>query len=322
MMEKMIFLNIGYMKRYRGITEDDKISYGGSYVSKTGFGHEIFNFLPYKGHMYGFVQPAYRAKGLNISKMSSLKQKDSLNNVLVVWTSKDPSKGVCITGWYKNATIYGEIQAAPEGADRKFNNEKIGYLAKAKKEDCVLLPPEEREFTIKWKARNVWYADKEQDSEFRRKVLNYINRYESQNPRGTPKQPDVFKKIMVENIAMNETKKYYEKLGYTVKDVSKDNVGWDLNAIQDNQELKIEVKGLSQEGVLFELTHNEYEKMRKYKDSYIIGVVSNALDEPKLNIFSYRNSKSGLKEDIGTWEDKNGNQLKIKELISAKCYMA
>jgi hypothetical protein len=45
-------------------------------------------------------------------------------------------------------------------------------------------------------------------------------------------------------------------------------MGWDLEAILPDKLLKIEVKGLSQEEILIELTPNEYDKMKKYKDNY------------------------------------------------------
>ena len=42
-MKPMIFLNVGWMRRYRGFI-DDTINGGGSYVQDTGYGHEILNF--------------------------------------------------------------------------------------------------------------------------------------------------------------------------------------------------------------------------------------------------------------------------------------
>ena len=56
-MSRMIFLNVGWMKHYQGLS-DDKIRGGGSYIWKHGFGHEIMNFQPYRGRMYGYVQPS------------------------------------------------------------------------------------------------------------------------------------------------------------------------------------------------------------------------------------------------------------------------
>ncbi len=57
---RMVFFRVGWMHRYRGITESDTISRGGAYVNEHGFGHEIFNFQPFEDRFYGYVQPPGR----------------------------------------------------------------------------------------------------------------------------------------------------------------------------------------------------------------------------------------------------------------------
>jgi len=54
-MNKMIFLNVGWMKHYQGL-EGDSIAGGGSYVEQHNDGCEIKNFQPYEGYMYGFAR--------------------------------------------------------------------------------------------------------------------------------------------------------------------------------------------------------------------------------------------------------------------------
>src|SRR5260370_30837201 len=54
---RMVFLRIGWMDRYQGISCGDAISGGGAYVAEHGYGHEIFNFKPFQGNVYGYVQP-------------------------------------------------------------------------------------------------------------------------------------------------------------------------------------------------------------------------------------------------------------------------
>ena len=49
---------------------------------------------------------------------------------------------------------------------------------------------------------------------------------------------------------------YYEKLGYIVTSVERDNVGWDLTAVLGERELKLEVKGLSGSQVVVELINH------------------------------------------------------------------
>ncbi len=54
-MQKILFANIGWMKRYHGHNNSDKIKGGGSYNPDDK--HEAFNFQDVNGHCYGYVQP-------------------------------------------------------------------------------------------------------------------------------------------------------------------------------------------------------------------------------------------------------------------------
>jgi 5-methylcytosine-specific restriction protein A len=64
-MDKLLFLNIGWMERYQGL-ESDTIAGEGAFVNKYNDPHdpetyppcEIYNFQPYEGVMYGFVRIA------------------------------------------------------------------------------------------------------------------------------------------------------------------------------------------------------------------------------------------------------------------------
>ena len=56
-MQKIVFFNTGWMDFYKGI-RNDKIVGGGKYIKQTeGWGHELFNFRPANGKLYGYVQP-------------------------------------------------------------------------------------------------------------------------------------------------------------------------------------------------------------------------------------------------------------------------
>ena len=68
-----------------------------------------------------------------------------------------------------------------------------------------------------------------------------------------------------------------------VNSFEKDNVGWDLEAVKNKEKLLIEVKGLSGNEVVSELTPNEYAQMKNNIVNYRICLVTNALDKnPKL----------------------------------------
>ena len=72
-MEKMLFCRVGWMEKYQGLNNGDKIIGGGSYIDIKGYGHEIMNFLPYKGRMYGFVEG-----GISIEKLGASRKDQSV----------------------------------------------------------------------------------------------------------------------------------------------------------------------------------------------------------------------------------------------------
>lgn len=321
--KEIIFLNIGWMENYQGNDGVDKIEGGGSYVQENKFGHEVYNFLPHDGFVYGFVQTP-RSSTFHIERLGADIKDNSIDDVLAVWVANRPKVGSVIVGWYKNATLFREYQYS-DNLNRNFKDEKVGYNVKAKIEDATLLPKDERVFHIKrgkggMGQSNVWYASQESNEDFKKEVLEYVYNNilplndENKRKKTISRQVDTYKRQKIEVTAINHTIKYYEKYGYTVESKEKDNLGWDLEASLDNIKLKIEVKGLSQENVAIELTPNEYKKMNKFKENYRISVVTNALKKPTLKLFSFN-------DEEGIWQDKNGNKLEIEEKISARCYV-
>ena len=74
------------MTTYEGLTGGDTISGGGTYVKKHGFGHEIFNFKPYKGRYYGYGRPANDA--IALERLGAPKGSSYVDGVLVVWVAR------------------------------------------------------------------------------------------------------------------------------------------------------------------------------------------------------------------------------------------
>jgi len=63
----------------------------------------------------------------------------------VVWVAQNPnSGGTFVVGWYANATVFRKWQEPPQGSERTYHNEPLGYYAKAEEKSCVLLPVIER----------------------------------------------------------------------------------------------------------------------------------------------------------------------------------
>ena len=167
---------------------------------------------------------------------------------------------------------------------------------------------------------NVWYA--ENNPAFVKLVSDYIfngkipnNGLKKSKPKGSPRQPDLLKRIKVEENAIKITTRHFENLGYVVKSVEKDNVGWDLTAAIGKTKLKLEVKGLSGKSVLTELTPNEYKNLQSDLRDYRICIVTEALlKKPRLKIFSYS-------AENNSWTNQNGERLVFEKIISAKIYI-
>ena len=150
---KMIFLRIGWMDRYQGLTGRDNISSGGSYVDQHGFGHEIFNFRPSEGKVYGYVQPPGKHENwedakINITRLGASAENESISGVLAMWVATLLSGGAFVVGWYKNATVYRNWQPAPSSSYRQYSEIDFGYHVTASVEDAVLIPPDESVFAI------------------------------------------------------------------------------------------------------------------------------------------------------------------------------
>ena len=302
----MVFFRVGWMDRYRGITTNDKITGGGAYIKEHGYGHEILNYKPFQGNLYGWVMPGRsQATGdlakVNLKRISATKSEESLSPVIVVWVSTSPEGGSYVVGWYRNATVFRHPQDPPLGSQREYQGEKIGYVATAKESDSILLRKDERVIQVEGRGKgcfgqsNMWYADDRSSQvqrELRQKILNSIEDRslppgKRRRVRPLAKQHNVQLRQLVEKAAIESVTKHYVELGYEVKSVERDNVGWDLEATLDKRKLKLEVKGLSGESIAVELTPNEYEKMNGNQEVYRLCIVSLALKTPMLNIFGY-----------------------------------
>lgn len=317
-MRKILFLRTAWMKYYNGITDTDKPENGGEFIDKNGWGGEIFNFEPNNGKMYGYVRlPNGEDKNINITRIGAKKRDKYIDEVTVIWVATLKNYGTFIVGYYKNAKIFSEVQNPDEtDVDRYYEEkqENINYRVVADIDNCFLIPEEKRIFKIDgFGHSNIWYAENER-KEFFEEIINYLNKYgivaDPNVPSGR-KKPDIYRKKMVEEKAVEMTEQHFRFLGYIVKSVEKDNLGWDLEAIRKGEVIyHIEVKGLSQSEINIQFTPNEYAKMEEKKDTYKICVVTNALSQPKLNIFSYS-------PESKRWKDEQENTLEIEEKKAA-----
>ncbi len=176
-MEPLIFFNVGWMKRYQGLAEDDRPQRGGKWVEEHEWDHSMLNFLAFKGWHYGYGQP--QGNQIKLERLGAAPDADRLDHVTVVWVSTPPTGGTVIVGWYRDATLFRDYQEPPKGSGRTHEGKAIGFYATAKAEDCVLLPEDARAFSIPrgrggMGQSNVWYADQPAHQAFRQQVLDYI----------------------------------------------------------------------------------------------------------------------------------------------------
>ena len=110
---------------------------------------------------------------------SSFKGKDEIDNVLVVFCAKPNEGPSVIVGWYNNATV---LRGRNEYNGRQYN-------LIARKEDCVLLDENERNYIVPrakthkigFGQSNLWYADNEDAKEFIKNVIKYIGKEEHES---------------------------------------------------------------------------------------------------------------------------------------------
>ena len=184
---RILFCNIAYMKYYRGITPDDVPCNGGEYVKRTKDAHEKYNFLPENGRVYGFVETKYRnsengrvGNQLHIERIDGgAKNKDSVEDVTVIFCARKTKFETVIVGWYEHATVYrGRIEKVD------YNGVTWGYNITTSTEDAHLIEEKHRDFIIsRAKSRNeagfgqsnVWYADDKKSEEIKKAALDYIS---------------------------------------------------------------------------------------------------------------------------------------------------
>jgi len=205
MNQRMIVFNIGWMKNYQGLSKEfDPISSKSTFVDEKKWGYEIFNFLPLKDSIYGFVQPSGRKPFLErrilLENIDSNIEKNAeyIDNVLVIWVAPYPKGGTYVVGWYENARVYRYYQKFSL-IERKYNNEFLGYFSEANEYDVVCLSESDRlidqlkvqraSAAKKYKGglghSCVWFAhiDKSRpyNEIFRQNIINFIANYKQDN---------------------------------------------------------------------------------------------------------------------------------------------
>ena len=183
---RILFCYLAYMKTYSG-AENDVPFNGGSYVKENGTAFERTNFKEREdGYYYGFVEPGRvgdRTHQIHIENIDAAARNTSeLDNVLVVFCASPGRNNTIVIGWYRNATVYRDMQPSGE----------TFYNLRCRIDDGRLLDEEYRRFPVPW-ARNsaygfgrhhLWYAQSRNDNakaiaDFKKDLLEYIDKVDS-----------------------------------------------------------------------------------------------------------------------------------------------
>lgn len=203
-MRPVIFARVAYMKKYRGVNGQDIPKNGGAYVKEMKDAHEAWNFDPIEiagqagRWCLGYCQPVGGCANpqLHLEKITGCEasgKETELNGVTVVFVAKT-DVGLRIVGFYKNATVYRYMQRM------EFDSGYVqDYQFAARKEDCVLLPPNARTGDCGWSVpmstgrnntfgmgrSNLWFAAStdadEEEKTYAEQMLKRIDEYRGGN---------------------------------------------------------------------------------------------------------------------------------------------
>jgi hypothetical protein len=323
---KMIYFNIGWMKRYDGPADDDPTIGAHGYLHAFKHGAEAYNFTPGRDGILRGYRPPGSAEQTHIERLGAKGTDPFLDNVTVIWMAKEPATGVTyIVGWYLNARVYRDAQ----DAGMILNGEPHFYSVETSIDRGRLLPPVSRTFHVQssrtapgegFGQKPTWYGSQAVNE----RVWRYIRSIEGgaakqgSSPKTPPKNLDPELRRRVERAAVDHAINYYRALfgaSCRIESVETQAKGWDLEVYAGVEPLLIEVKGLLNAALMCELSPNEYEKMmmRAHKRRYVVYVVTNALAEaPGVPI-------SSVFEHVGDrdWQTADGRTLIINEKVGA-----
>jgi Domain of unknown function (DUF3883) len=278
--QRLVIARVGWCDEYNG-TPGDEPRNGGAWNDEN-IGSEFYNFLPEDGKLYGFVR--IKGRTFRLDRVSPDVGDDAeLKDVCVAWIAYLKEYGNVLVGWYRHATMFGEVQER-DGPD---------YTFVANPSNGVLIDPNNRNVDVP-KAKgamgqsNICYA-RDNDgnllkapffSQVRHAILTHKNSQVKRpnDPvdaadaviRGQGFQLDVRFRKVIEMHAMARVKRLLGKT-YDIVDDHSANSSYDLLARKGRVRHKIEVKGTTTDGEVVLLSRKECELASNERvDLYIV----------------------------------------------------
>lgn len=175
----ILFCYIGWMKNYDGIG-GDSIERGGSNIKQKN-DWEVCNFTQSHEYVYGYLRLSGK---IRIERLGAKKDDEKIDGITVVWLASPKSGGAAVVGWYKNATIFRDLQKQKHPSLKHRENEISVFRIKALFEDAFLLPSHERNLIIPRLVKggvgrsSIWYANYPESEGHVTKVKNLIASYD------------------------------------------------------------------------------------------------------------------------------------------------
>ena len=219
-----------------------------------------------------------------------------------------------IVGYYKGARLLHRTCITRPGKIPGMSRKFPMHFCEVDASDAFLVPHTQRTFEIPSPRSagkgfpgqsNIWYPKVDEYvsvAHFARKLRAYLRSLSSSvgdmaaKGRGSaivpPRGSDYALNAEVEKRATSTVQGYFQRLGYCVKTVERDDVGWDFEARKGAEMLRLEVKGRSASDLRFELTPNEYKKLQEHWEDYRLCVVCDALESPEIYVLRPRQNGS------------------------------
>jgi hypothetical protein len=324
---RILVCNMGWMARYQGLEgQPDNIVGGGKWVMENKRGHETCNFLATpSGDVFGHFETIKGEidRAVSIEKLGATDDAKHIDHIDVVWVATNPNgEGRRVVGYYCDATVYRRRQKHGKLPTKQHRVDQVdSYMVMARAANMRCLALEERTIALGrppgWIGQaNWWFPEHSEHPD----VPTFITEVRALLARHNPKSgsngaaktklrrsTDPDRNALVEASAIAMVTNHY--VGYEVRSVEKDNVGWDLEIYKkgapvsgSNLVHQIEVKGLSGTETVVGVTPNEYRCVKEHLSgnlpSYRIAIVTSALSAPRLQIFVYDRVRNTWMDEI------------------------
>lgn len=324
-MEKILWVKFGWSEYYRGDPVNGNF---GWLIDNTGdasrkIGHEAFNFMPASdGRYYIYVPPQ--------SGTSAPSNPDPFGWTVVCLAKNPKYPGVHVVGWFEDATLLGYWKELPEDRQTVSTGDvrpgyDWSYCIESKR--AYLVPPEYRinpfsdpsvrqgkySFLVGpflQKRSNEAEQNKARVLKILKAQIKDLRRVAVRDPDadnppleidgvdplagfgGTPEQ-----RKKIERAAEKAVIRYYRDLGYSSENRTKIICGYDYCFTKGERELHVEIKGTSGSIERFFLTRNEYINGLNVNPNWRLAMVTDALKEPIVKIYTPKELKTAFALD-------------------------